>query len=123
MMRLAMRSGLASVARLISRGFLGGFDTLSPRPEDSISYFNDGEKWKPEAWLTISLCRSSSSATRRGAGPAESHVGRADLAFDFPSRSPYRISAVDHLNSFYFLRTRVITAYQFWVNPFPCVFG
>ena len=49
MMRLAMRSALASAARLIARGFLGDFDTLSPRPEDSISYFNDGEKWKPEA--------------------------------------------------------------------------
>jgi hypothetical protein len=29
------------VARLTSRGFIGGFAMLSPTPEDSISYFNE----------------------------------------------------------------------------------
>ena len=47
----------------------------------------------------------------------------ADLAVHLPVADHIGLVLIDPLNSFYFSRTRVITVYQFWVNPCTCVFG
>ena len=53
MMRLALRSGFASVARLIARGLLGGFGMLAPHPLPRRTVFHISVKGD-----NLSGCRS-----------------------------------------------------------------